>query len=159
MQRYRDRLRGASATDRASRERDVVVDGAQRTLNVGLVPFVLELWYDDVPVGRGHIAHTTPVTNGVEPFSIGEQRMTPVAPALDGQARLPAGVLEHVIMEALGPTYPDPEVEQRAALPIQLQRRDRRATPRVARTLDVFGSYAHQPASIGSGRMLGGRAM
>ena len=79
----------------------------------------LALWYDDVPVGRGHIAHTTPVTYGVEPFSVGEQRMTPVAPILQGRARLPAGVLDHVVIEALGPAFRDPEAEQRAALAIQ----------------------------------------
>ena len=79
----------------------------------------LELWYDDVLVGRGHIAHTTPVTYGVEPFSVGEQRMTPVAPILQGRARLPEGVLDHVVIEALGPAFRDPEAEQRAALAIQ----------------------------------------
>ena len=79
----------------------------------------LELWYGDVPVGRGHIPRTTPVTYGVEPFSIGDQRMTPIAPGLEGRAALPAGVLDHVVIEAVGPPYRDPEGEQRAALAIQ----------------------------------------
>jgi hypothetical protein len=62
---------------------------------------------------------TTPLTYGVEPFSIGGQRMTPIAPGLEGRAALPAGVLDHVVIEALGPPHRDPEGEQRAALAIQ----------------------------------------
>ncbi len=79
----------------------------------------LELWYGDVPVGRGHIARTTPITYGVEPFAIGAQRMTPIAPALHGRAALPRGVLIQVVVEALGKAYRDPEAEQRASLAIQ----------------------------------------
>jgi arylsulfatase len=79
----------------------------------------LELWYGDVPVGRGHIAATTPLTYGVEPFSVGEQRMTPIVSGLVGRAALPAGVLDSVVIEAVGPPHRDPEGEQRAALAIQ----------------------------------------
>ncbi|MGH9084670.1 MAG: arylsulfatase [Acidimicrobiales bacterium] len=79
----------------------------------------LELWYGDVPVGRGHVARTTPVTYGVEPFSVGEQRMTPISPALTGAARLPDGILDHVTVEAFGPPYRDPEGEARAGLAMQ----------------------------------------
>jgi arylsulfatase len=79
----------------------------------------LQLWYGDVPVGRGHIPMTTPITYGVEPFFVGEQRMTPISAALDGAARLPDGVLDLVTVEALGPPYRDPEGEAHAALAIQ----------------------------------------
>jgi arylsulfatase len=79
----------------------------------------LQLWYGDVPVGRGHIPMTTPITYGVEPFFVGEQRMTPISPALAGPARLPGGVLDRVTVEGLGPPYRDPEGEARAALAIQ----------------------------------------
>jgi arylsulfatase len=79
----------------------------------------VELRYGDVPVGGGPIAATTPVTYGVEPFSVGEQRMTPISPALPGRAALPAGVLDAVVIEAFGPPYRDPEGEQRAAAAIQ----------------------------------------
>ena len=76
----------------------------------------LELRYDDVAVGRGHLARTTPVTYGVEPFSIGAQRMTPIAPSLHGRARLATGVLNQVIIEAIGPRYRNPAGERRTAL-------------------------------------------
>ena len=79
----------------------------------------VELRYGDVPVGGGPVARTTPVTYGVEPFSVGEQRMTPISPALQGRAALPAGVLDAVVIEAFGPPYRDPEGEQRAAVAIQ----------------------------------------
>jgi arylsulfatase len=79
----------------------------------------LELWYGDVPVGRGHVARTTPVTYGVEPFAIGAQRMTPISPVLHGRAALPRGVLNQVVVEAVGKAYRDPEAEQRASLAIQ----------------------------------------
>ena len=45
---------------------------------------------------------TTPLTCEVEPVFVGEQRMTPVCPDLVGPARLPEGVLGHVVVEALG---------------------------------------------------------
>ncbi len=76
----------------------------------------LELWYGDVPVGRGHIPATTPITYGVDPFSVGYQRMTPVAPELRGNAPITPGVLDHVVIETTGPAHRDPAAEQQAAL-------------------------------------------
>ena len=76
----------------------------------------LELWYGDVPVGRGHIPITTPITYGVDPFSVGYQRMTPIAPALQGQAQITPGVLDHVLIETTGPAHRDRAAEQHAAL-------------------------------------------
>jgi arylsulfatase len=79
----------------------------------------LELFYGDVPVGRGHIARTTPLTYGVDPFAVGYQRMTPIAPGLEGEAALPAAVLDHVVIEAVGEPFRDPPAEARAALAMQ----------------------------------------
>jgi arylsulfatase A-like enzyme len=79
----------------------------------------LELWYGDVPMGRGSIPRTTPITYGVDPFFLCEQRMTPVAPQLEHIAPLPDGVLDHVAVEAFGPPFRDPEGEARAGLAMQ----------------------------------------
>lgn len=79
----------------------------------------LELWYGDVPVGRGPIPMTVPVTYGVEPFSVGQQRMTPISPALLGRAALPDRVLDHVVISVIGAPYRDPEGEARAGLAMQ----------------------------------------
>ncbi len=79
----------------------------------------LELWYGDVPVGRGFIPVTTPVSYGVDPFSVGYQRMTPVAPELHGTAEMPAGVIKQVVIEAIGRAYRDPDGEAKAALATQ----------------------------------------
>ena len=76
----------------------------------------LELWYGDVPVGRGHIPATTPVTYGVDPFSVGYQRMTPIAPGLLGNAPITPGVLDLVLIETTGPAHRDRAAEQHAAL-------------------------------------------
>jgi arylsulfatase A-like enzyme len=76
----------------------------------------LELWYGDVPVGRGHIPTTTPITYGVDPFSVGYQRMTPIAPALRGSAPITPGLLDHVLIETTGPAHRDQAGEQQAAL-------------------------------------------
>jgi len=79
----------------------------------------LELWYGDVPVGCGHIAMTTPVSYGVDPFCVGAQRMTPIAPELRGDAAIPDGVLDRVVIETEGRAYRDPEGEARAARAMQ----------------------------------------
>ncbi len=79
----------------------------------------LELWYGDVPVGRGHIAQTTPLTYGVDPFAVGYQRTTPIAPALQGTAAIAPGVLDHVVVEVAGKAHRDPEREDRARLAMQ----------------------------------------
>ena len=79
----------------------------------------VELWYGDVPVGRGFIPMTTPLTYGVDPFAVGYQRMTPIAPALRDSAEMPDGIIDHVVIEATGRAYRDPEGEARAALSVQ----------------------------------------
>jgi arylsulfatase A-like enzyme len=79
----------------------------------------IELWHDDVRVGRGHIPRTVPMSYGVEPFCVGSQRMTPIAPTLRGEARIPDGVLERVVIDASGPPYRDAAGEAQAAMSIQ----------------------------------------
>jgi arylsulfatase len=79
----------------------------------------VELFYGDVPVGRGQVPFTTPFTYGVDPFAVGYQRMTPISPALEGRAEITAGILDHVVIEVLGRAYRDPEAEARAALATQ----------------------------------------
>jgi arylsulfatase len=78
-----------------------------------------ELWYGDVAVGSGHIPRTVPITYGTDPFSVGSQRMTPIAPALPGTAELPGGILDHVVIEVAGPPHRDAAGEARAALSLQ----------------------------------------
>jgi arylsulfatase A-like enzyme len=77
------------------------------------------LWYGDVPVGRGHIPRTTPLTYGVDPFAVGYQRMTPISPALEGRAEITPGVLHRVVIEPEGEPFRDPVAESRAALATQ----------------------------------------
>jgi hypothetical protein len=60
-----------------------------------------------------------PISYGVEPFCVGAQRMTPIAATLRGEARVPDGVLEWVVIEAAGQPYRDPAAEAAAALSIQ----------------------------------------
>lgn len=76
----------------------------------------VELWYGDVPVGRGSIPLTTPVTYGVDPFAVGYQRTTPISRALVGRAEITPGVLHHVVVEPAGRAWRDPAAEQAAAL-------------------------------------------
>ena len=79
----------------------------------------IQLRYGDVPVGRGAIPMTTPLTYGVDPFAIGFQRMTPIGRDLDGRAEITPGVLHSVVVEPHGRAWRDPEGEARAALSTQ----------------------------------------
>jgi len=79
----------------------------------------VELWYGDVPVGNGAIPMTTPLTYGVDPFAVGYQRMTPISPVLIGAAAMPDGVIDHVVIEATGKAYRNPEAERAAGLAMQ----------------------------------------
>lgn len=79
----------------------------------------VELYYGDVPVGSGALRATTPVTFGFAPFCIGAQPAGPIAPELVGRAALPAGVLDHVVIEVAGRPSRDPAAEERAARAMQ----------------------------------------
>ena len=62
----------------------------------------VELFYGDVPVGRGHIRTTTPLTYGTPGFAVGFQPAGPISPGLVGRADLPPSVLRRVVVEASG---------------------------------------------------------
>jgi hypothetical protein len=79
----------------------------------------MQLFYGDVPVGEGAIPFTTPVTYGVDPFTVGYQRMTPITPDIAGSGRIPDGVLLNVVVDAIGPVFKNAEGEARAALGMQ----------------------------------------
>ena len=57
-----------------------------------------------------------PLTKGVDPFSVGYQRMGAIHTDLPGKFEMPKGVLHRVIIDAIGRAYRDPEGEARAAL-------------------------------------------
>jgi arylsulfatase len=79
----------------------------------------MQLYYGDVPVGEGDLPITTPVTYGVDPFTVGYQRMTPITEELTGKAPIPDGVLVNVVIDAIGPIYKNTEGEARTALSTQ----------------------------------------
>ena len=79
----------------------------------------IELWYGDVPVGRGHIPGTTPLTYGIDPFCVGYQRMTPIAPGLSGPFPFAEGTLNQVVIDVLGEPHRDQVAEARAAEALQ----------------------------------------
>jgi arylsulfatase len=79
----------------------------------------VELFVGDERVGAGTVPRTQPVTYGVEPFTVGYQRMTPIVPALRGRAEITPGVLRRVVVEAAGRAYRDPPAEAAAGLALQ----------------------------------------
>jgi hypothetical protein len=74
------------------------------------------LYYGDVPVGEGHIARTTPISFGVEGFSVGYQRGAAITEAYDAPFAIDHAVLTRVVIDGLGPAYQDRPAEERAAL-------------------------------------------
>jgi len=62
----------------------------------------VELFYGDVPVGRGQVPTTTPLTYGTPGFAVGFQPAGPIRPGLTGRAELPPTVLRRVVVEASG---------------------------------------------------------
>ncbi|HET9691111.1 MAG TPA: arylsulfatase [Acidimicrobiales bacterium] len=78
----------------------------------------VDLFYDDLPVGQGHLARTNAVTFGVEGFTVGYQRGSAVTPAYHGRAELGADVLRSVVFEVAGGAYRHPG-DDRAGLGMQ----------------------------------------
>ncbi len=62
----------------------------------------VELWYDDVSVGRASVPQTTPLTYGTPGFAVGFQPAGPVDERLVGRCELSPEVLRRVRIEALG---------------------------------------------------------
>jgi arylsulfatase len=79
----------------------------------------VELFVGDERVGAGSVPRTQPVTYGVEPFTVGYQRMTPIVPALRGRAEITPGVLRRAVVETSGRAYRDPPAEAAAGLALQ----------------------------------------
>ena len=61
----------------------------------------------------------TAKSDGVDPFTVGYQRMTPITPELLGKAEIPEGVLRRIVIDAIGRAYRNSEGEARAALAMQ----------------------------------------
>jgi arylsulfatase len=76
----------------------------------------VELFYGDVPVGRGHIDRTVPISFGVEGFSVGYQRGASVTDAYEPPFAIDDRVLRRVVIDGMGAPYRDRDGELRAAL-------------------------------------------
>ena len=77
----------------------------------------VELFYDDVPVGQGHIARTTPISYGITAgFTVGYQRTSPVCDAYEVPFAIDTDVLKRVIVDGIGQPHRDEAGETRAAL-------------------------------------------
>lgn len=76
----------------------------------------ISLYFDDVPVGSGELAHTTPITFGVEGFTVGHQRGTSVTDAYEAPFPIDHAVLQRVVIDAIGQPYRNPDGEARAAM-------------------------------------------
>lgn len=79
----------------------------------------VDLFYDDLPVGQGHVARTTRITFGMSGFTVGYQRGPAVVHEERGRFEITPGALIRVVIEAEGRRQRDPEGEQRAAAAIQ----------------------------------------
>jgi arylsulfatase len=79
----------------------------------------VDLYYDDLPVGQGHVPRTTFITLGLPGFTVGYQRGAAVTPAYEGRFAFTPGALVKVVIEADGRPYADPAAEDRAAAAIQ----------------------------------------
>jgi hypothetical protein len=73
----------------------------------------------EVPIAKGHIGQTTPVTYGIIGFTVGYQRGTPVSPTYKAPFRLPDGVLKKIVIEPDGLEHRDPPAEERAGVAMQ----------------------------------------
>jgi hypothetical protein len=74
------------------------------------------LYYGDVAVGEGHIARTTPISFGVEGFSVGYQRGAAITGAYEAPFAIDHAVLTRVVIDGMGDAYRDAPAEERAAL-------------------------------------------
>jgi hypothetical protein len=79
----------------------------------------LQLFYDDVPVGRGRIARMQPITYGMHGFAVGYQPGGPITPACPGRSEITVDVLRRVVVEVVGTRPRDAEAQARAGLAMQ----------------------------------------
>jgi hypothetical protein len=77
----------------------------------------VELFYDGLPVGQGHIPRTTPITYGITAgFTVGYQRTSAVCDAYEAPFAISHDVLKQVVIDGMGRPYRDAPAEERAAL-------------------------------------------
>ncbi|MEA3020712.1 MAG: hypothetical protein QOI47_2236, partial [Actinomycetota bacterium] len=76
----------------------------------------VELLYDSLPVGEGHVARTTPISFGMTGFTVGHQRGAPVCDAYEAPFAIDHDVLRRVVIDGLGAAYRDVAAEERVAL-------------------------------------------
>ena len=79
----------------------------------------VDLYYADLPVGQGHVAATTPITYGMEGFSVGYQRGGAIVPGWPGRHELTDGTLAQVVIEPDGEPWRDPAREDRSRMATQ----------------------------------------
>jgi arylsulfatase A-like enzyme len=79
----------------------------------------VDLYYADLPVGQGHVAATTPITYGMEGFSVGYQRGGAIVPGWPGRLAMPDAALLQVVIEPDGDPWRDPAREDRARMATQ----------------------------------------
>ncbi len=80
----------------------------------------VDLYYDDLPVGQGHIDQTVMVTFGVSGgFCVGHQRGSAITTAYSGRFDITPGTLDRVVIEAAGHAYRHPEGEERTEMATQ----------------------------------------
>jgi len=66
------------------------------------------LYYDDLPVGAGHVPATVPVFYGLSGFTVGYVRGTSPVPGIAAPCRITEGALERVIVELDPRSWRDP---------------------------------------------------
>ena len=76
----------------------------------------IAFYYDDIPVGEGHVARTTPITFGVEGFTVGYDRGAAVTSAYEAPFAIDHNVLQRVIIDGFGPPHRDRVAEERVAM-------------------------------------------
>ena len=79
----------------------------------------VDLFYGDLPVGRGHVDRTTPVSFGVAGFTVGYQRGTAVTRAYEAPFAFTRGALGRVVVEVAGHPWRDPAGDARVGLATQ----------------------------------------
>ena len=76
----------------------------------------VELFYDGLPVGQGHIARTTPISYGMHGFNVGYQRGAAVSDGYEAPFVIDTDVLKRVIVDGIGQPHRDEAGEERVAL-------------------------------------------
>jgi arylsulfatase len=77
----------------------------------------VELFYDGLPVGQGHVARTTPISYGITAgFTVGYQRTSAVCDAYEAPFAIDHAVLKQVVIDGIGEPHRNEAAETRNAL-------------------------------------------